>query len=104
MSPLNTPILTGSGTTILSGANTYIGATTVAAGTLQAGAANSLSAASAHSVASGANLALGGFGQSVATLANAGAVTLAADATEAVVEFMETVPEQDRRTVFSTKR
>lgn len=71
----------GSGTTVLSGANDYTGATLVAAGILQAGVAGSLSAASAHTVASGGSLALGGFNQSVGALANAGTVTFAADAT-----------------------
>ncbi|MBO9517395.1 MAG: autotransporter-associated beta strand repeat-containing protein [Porphyrobacter sp.] len=73
----------GSGTTVLSGANTYTGATTVNAGTLQAGATGSFSAASVYQVASGATLALGGFGQSLAALANAGRVTFAANATAA---------------------
>lgn len=68
----------GSGTTVLSGANIHTGITTVAAGTLQAGATNSFSAASEHEVASGATLALGGFGQRIAALANAGTVLFAA--------------------------
>ena len=46
------------GTTIFTAANTYTGATTVAAGTLGAGAANAFSAASSHTVAAGATLAL----------------------------------------------
>ncbi|MDM0104149.1 autotransporter outer membrane beta-barrel domain-containing protein [Variovorax sp. J22R24] len=66
----------GRGTTVLSGANNYSGATTVAAGTLKAGAANSFSAVSAHTVATGATLDAAGFDQTVATLRNAGTVSL----------------------------
>ncbi|MDR6537243.1 autotransporter outer membrane beta-barrel domain-containing protein [Variovorax soli] len=66
----------GSGTTVLSGANSYGGATTVSAGTLKAGAANAFSAASAHSVSAGATLDTAGFDQRVAALNNAGTVTL----------------------------
>lgn len=66
----------GTGTTVLTGVNSYGGSTTVAAGTLRAGAANALSAASAHSVATGATLDLAGSNQSVAGLANGGTVSL----------------------------
>ena len=66
----------GSGTLVLSGANTYTGATAVTEGTLRAGASNTFSAASAHSVAAGATLDLAGFSQSVAGLTNAGTVSL----------------------------
>ncbi|MBS0452586.1 MAG: autotransporter outer membrane beta-barrel domain-containing protein [Proteobacteria bacterium] len=66
----------GTGTTVLSAANTYSGATTVAAGTLRAGAANAFSANSAHTVAPGATLDTGGFNQRVASLDNAGTVSL----------------------------
>ncbi|MDM0116921.1 autotransporter outer membrane beta-barrel domain-containing protein [Variovorax sp. J22R133] len=67
---------TGTGTTVLSGANTYSGATTVAAGTLRAASANAFSANSAHIVAQGATLHTGGFNQRVAALDNAGTVSL----------------------------
>lgn len=67
----------GSGTLVVSGANTYSGATNVAFGSLQAGAANSFSAASAHRVAAGATLDTGGFNQRVAALTNSGTVNLA---------------------------
>jgi len=65
----------GNGTLTLSGANTYSGATTVSAGTLAAGAANTLSANSAVVMAdvAGANLSLGGFVQTVKSLAGGGA-------------------------------
>jgi len=66
----------GAGTTTLSGANTYSGATNVTAGTLKAGAANAFSANSAHTVASGTTLDTGGFNQTVAALDNAGTVNL----------------------------
>lgn len=67
---------TGTGTLTLSGPNSYTGTTTVASGTLQAGAVNTLSAASAHSVAAGATLDLAGASQTVASLANSGTVSL----------------------------
>ncbi|WP_370116228.1 autotransporter outer membrane beta-barrel domain-containing protein [Bradyrhizobium sp. USDA 329] len=67
--------LTG-GTQTLAGGNTYNGATNVNAGTLRAGAANTLSAASAFTVASGGMLDLAGFNQTVASLGNAGVVAL----------------------------
>ncbi|MEJ8850863.1 autotransporter-associated beta strand repeat-containing protein [Variovorax rhizosphaerae] len=66
----------GTGTTVLSAANTYSGATTVATGTLRAASANAFSANSAHIVASGATLDTGGFNQRVAALDNGGTVSL----------------------------
>jgi fibronectin-binding autotransporter adhesin len=62
-------------TTTLQGTNTYTGATNVNGGTLIGGAANAFSAASATTVAGGATLDLGGFNQTVSSLAGAGAVT-----------------------------
>lgn len=67
--------LTG-GTQTLAGANTYNGATNVDGGTLRARAANTFSAASAFTVASGGTLDLAGFNQTLASLGNAGIVTL----------------------------
>ena len=67
---------TGTGTLVLTGANTYTGSTSVNQGTLQAGAANTLSPASALNVAAGATLALNNFNQTVGSLAGAGSVTL----------------------------
>ncbi|MEJ8852515.1 beta strand repeat-containing protein, partial [Variovorax rhizosphaerae] len=66
----------GTGTTVLSAANTYSGATTVAAGTLRAASVNAFSANSAHIVASGATLDTAGFSQRVAALDNGGTVSL----------------------------
>jgi outer membrane autotransporter protein len=66
----------GTGTTVLTAANTYSGATTVASGTLQAGAANAFSAASAFTVQASGTLDLAGRSQTVASLANAGVVSL----------------------------
>lgn len=66
----------GLGTTVLSGANTYRGLTTVANGTLKAGAADTFSAASVHRVASGATLDTAGLNQIVGGLANTGTVSL----------------------------
>ena len=68
----------GPGTTVLTGANTYIGATNVNAGTLQAGAVNAFSPFSAFSVASGATLDFNSFNQTIGSLAGAGNVTLGA--------------------------
>jgi len=75
-------VLTGSsglvktdlGTLILSGANNYTGATSANAGTLKGGAANVFSAASATTVNAGGILDLGGFAQTINTVALAGGV------------------------------
>ncbi|MCE4226973.1 hypothetical protein HCU64_24865 [Methylobacterium sp. C25] len=66
----------GTGTLTLSGANTYTDATTIAAGTLQAGAANAFSSGSAVTVASSGRMDLNGFNQVIASLSGAGGVTL----------------------------
>jgi fibronectin-binding autotransporter adhesin len=66
----------GTGTTIFTANNTYGGATTVSAGTLQAGAANTFAPSSAVTVASGATLNLANFNQKVGSLTGAGSVTL----------------------------
>ena len=66
----------GSGTTTLSGVNTYTGATSVNAGMLQAGAAGAFASGSAFTVASGATLALNSFSQTIGSLAGGGNVTL----------------------------
>ncbi|MBR0656481.1 autotransporter family protein [Plastoroseomonas arctica] len=66
----------GPGTTVLTGASTYSGATAVNAGTLRAGATNAFSPASAYAVAAGATLDTAGLNQTVAGLTNAGLVTL----------------------------
>ncbi|PYE89002.1 outer membrane autotransporter protein [Phyllobacterium leguminum] len=66
----------GSGTTVLSGANTYTGATNVKAGTLKAGAADILNTTSGVTVDTGATLDLAGYNQTLKTLSNAGNVRL----------------------------
>jgi fibronectin-binding autotransporter adhesin len=66
----------GGGTQTLSGANDYTGATNVNGGTLRAGAANTFSATSAYSVLAGGTLDLAGFNQTLASLDNAGTVSL----------------------------
>ena len=65
---------TGTGTLVLSGANTYSGATTVNAGTLQAGAADVLRTSSGVALANtaGATLDLSGFNQTIAGLSGGG--------------------------------
>lgn len=66
----------GAGTLVLSGTNTYTGATNANAGTLGAGAENAFSASSAHVIAAGAVLDLNDFSQTIGSLAGAGDVTL----------------------------
>jgi outer membrane autotransporter protein len=65
-----------SGTTIMTGASTYAGPTTVHAGTLAAGAANVFSPNSSYFVQSPGTLDLRGNNQTVASLTNAGLVSL----------------------------
>ena len=64
------------GTLVLSGTNSYGGATNINSGTLQAGAADTLFASSAHTVSAGAALDLNNFNQTIGSLAGAGNVTL----------------------------
>jgi autotransporter-associated beta strand protein len=64
----------GTGTLVLSGANTYSGATRIQNGTLQTAANNVLSSASALTISAGATLYLGNTVQTVASLAGAGAI------------------------------
>ena len=64
------------GTTTLTGANSYGGATNVHAGTLRAGAPNTFSPNSPVTVASRGTLDLNGFDQTLAGLTNAGRVNM----------------------------
>ena len=66
---------TGDGTVILSGANTYQGATSIQAGTLQAGSTSAFGSNSAVTLANvaGATLNLNGFNNSIGSLAGGGA-------------------------------
>jgi autotransporter-associated beta strand protein len=64
----------GAGELELLGPSSYAGATNVNSGTLVAGASNSFSAASAFTVRAGAFLDLGGFDQTIGSLAGAGTV------------------------------
>jgi autotransporter-associated beta strand protein len=64
------------GALILSGANTYSGATNIVAGNLKAGAANAFSPNSTHVVALGAILDLNNSNQTIGSLAGAGNATL----------------------------
>ncbi|MDN0120257.1 autotransporter outer membrane beta-barrel domain-containing protein [Yersinia frederiksenii] len=63
------------GTTVLTGVNSYSGTTTVNAGTLKAGAVNSLSTASDYIVNSVGQLDLAGFSQTLNSLDNSGTVS-----------------------------
>ena len=71
----------GAGTLKLAGASTYTGPTTVAAGTLTAGADNAFSGRSAFSVAAGAVLDLNGFAEQIGSLSGAGQVIASGDLT-----------------------
>src|SRR5439155_18584345 len=64
----------GTGTFTLSGVNTYTGATTINAGTLQLGVINAISSSSAVSLANtaGVILSLNGFSDSMGSLAGGG--------------------------------
>ena len=66
--------MSGAGTQVLAGSNTYTGGTTISAGTLQLGAANALPTATALSFANaaGAVLNLNGNNQTVGSLAGGG--------------------------------
>ena len=66
----------GSGTLMISGANTYGGATGVNAGTLRAGAADVFGSSPSLSIAPGGSVDLNGFNQSVNTLAGGGSIGL----------------------------
>ncbi len=66
--------LDAAGTLVLSGLNTYTGATTVSMGTLKAGAVNTLPSQTALSVAG--TFDLNNFDQSVGSLLNGGTITL----------------------------
>jgi autotransporter-associated beta strand protein len=69
---------TGSGTLILSGANTYTGATNISAGTLKEGTGNVITDTSAVTVASGATYDLNTFSETIGSLAGGGTVTSSA--------------------------
>ena len=66
----------GAGTWILSGDNTYSGATRLTNGTLQAGSSTAFSPNSAYAVASGKTLNLANYNNSIGSLTGAGNVTL----------------------------
>jgi autotransporter-associated beta strand protein len=66
----------GGGTLVLSGANTYLGTTTVDAGTLQLGASNSIPQASTVSVAAAGTFDLAGYTQTIASYSGAGTLAL----------------------------
>jgi uncharacterized protein with beta-barrel porin domain len=66
---------TDTGTLVLSGTNTYTGATDVNGGTLRAGSAGAFGASSVFAVAGGATLDLNGFNKTFGTLSGAGTVT-----------------------------
>jgi autotransporter-associated beta strand protein len=65
----------GSGVLALSGADAHNGTTSVADGTLQAGAIDALSASSTYTVDSVATLDIDGFGQTIGSLSGGGEIT-----------------------------
>lgn len=67
---------TTAGTVTLSGANTYTGATTVSAGTLQLGAAGAIADTNAVTVTTPGTFDLNGFNETIGSLAGTGSVTL----------------------------
>ncbi|MFT0878073.1 autotransporter-associated beta strand repeat-containing protein [Rhodopseudomonas sp. G2_2311] len=68
----------GDGKLILSGPTSYSGGTIINAGTLQLANSNMLSATTSATVAAGTTLDLGGFNQTIGSLAGAGSVALGA--------------------------
>jgi fibronectin-binding autotransporter adhesin len=68
-------VKSGAGMLTLGYLSSYTGSTSVAAGSLRGGAANAFSSVSALTVANGATFDLGGFAQSIGSLAGAGTVT-----------------------------
>jgi autotransporter-associated beta strand protein len=67
---------TGAGTLTLSGANSYMGATIVDLGTLQAGATNVFASTSPFTIHAGGVLDLNSFDQTLASVSGAGSITL----------------------------
>ena len=67
---------TGTGNLTLSGANTYTGNTDIQAGSISAGAPNTLPITTAVTVAASAALNMNNYSQSIGSLAGSGAVTL----------------------------
>ena len=88
----------GAGTLVVSSVNNS-GKTTISQGTWRAGAASAFSAQSAHVVAAGATLDLGGFSQTINSLAGAGNVT--SSAAGAVTLKLGTIGVTTASTVFS---
>ena len=66
---------TDTGTLVLSGTNTYVGSTSVNAGTLRAGSAGAFGASYGFLVGAGATLDLNGFNKTFGDLGGAGTVT-----------------------------
>jgi autotransporter-associated beta strand protein len=68
-------VFQGASTYVLGGTSTYSGMTTIAAGTLQAGAVNAFSPYSSFNPQAGATLDLAGYNQTIGSLRGAGTVT-----------------------------
>ncbi len=67
---------TGGGTLVISGTNTYTGATNITAGTLRIGAASAVPGATAVTVSGGANFDLNDITTTVGSISGAGAIAL----------------------------
>ncbi len=65
----------GAGEVILSGANSYNGATSVSAGTLVSGVANAIPTGSSLTVSSGGTFDMAGFAQSISSISGSGTIT-----------------------------
>ncbi len=76
MSGLGNVTKTGTGTWTLTGLNSYLGATTISAGTLALGANDAIPSYSAVTVAGGATFNLNGYTDTIGSLAGAGTVSL----------------------------
>ena len=68
-------VKTDTGTLLISGTNTYTGATDVNGGTLRAGSAGAFGSSSTFAVAAGATLDLNGFNETFGALSGAGTVS-----------------------------
>ena len=66
----------GPGTLVLTGSNTYGGATNIAAGTVRLGGVSALPSGTALTIAGGATLDLNGIGYTTASIGGIGAITL----------------------------
>ncbi len=77
--------LRGSGTTVFTGNNTYIGTTSIQAGVLRAGSATALTSQSVYAIGRLGTLDTNNFGLSAITINNAGVLTIGSTNTSATI-------------------